>query len=205
MNRSSIARTGLQVRLLLTRFGWGNSLAFVLCIAGIVGWSWSIPRMHAQASAQQHASQQAQQVLDTAPITAPVAPLQAGEQRMQDFYDALGEKRYAEQQVRTLFAIAARNGLTLSQGEYKSAYDMNGRFHVYRIQLPVKGPYAAIRQFCEKVLLAIPFASLDEMSFKRDAIADSMPEANLRLTLYLGDAALPGDSPATGILLDLKQ
>jgi hypothetical protein len=43
------------------------------------------------------------------------------------FYAALGERRYAEQQVKTLFGLAAKNGLTLSQGEYKAGYDRNAR------------------------------------------------------------------------------
>jgi hypothetical protein len=37
-------------------------------------------------------------------------------------------------------------------------------------------------------LRAIPFASLDDISFKRDAIGTANVEARLRLTLYLARA-----------------
>lgn len=203
MKHASIARAGLQVRLWLTRFGWGNSLACALCIVGITGWVWGIAHLRAQASVQQRALDQAQQLLDAATVAAPVAPRSAAEQRLDAFYDALGERRYAEQQVRALFAIAAKNGLVLHQGEYKFMYDKNGRFHGYRILLPVKGPYAAVRQFCEQALMAIPFASLDEMHFKRDAIANATLEAKLHFTVYLGDAATaPSGSQASGAVSD---
>jgi hypothetical protein len=110
------------------------------------------------------------------------------------FYDNLGERRYAEQQVKTLFALAARSALVLSEGEYRSAIDRNGRFHTYQVTLPVKGSYGAIWQFGMRSLGAIPFASLDEISFRRDAIGEPAVEARLRLTLYLADQA-PGALP----------
>jgi hypothetical protein len=121
------------------------------------------------------------------PLAAqPVDPLEA-------FYAALGPRRYAEQQVRTLFTLAAKNGLSLSQGEYKTGYDRNARVTTYQVNLPVKGSYAAIWQFAMGALRAIPFASLDDISFRRDTIGDPAVEARLRLTLYLKDA--PGGTP----------
>jgi hypothetical protein len=109
------------------------------------------------------------------------------------FYTALGPRRYAEQQVRTLFTLAAKNGLSLSQGEYKTGYDRNARVTTYQVNLPVKGSYGAIWQFAMGALRAIPFASLDDISFRRDNIGDPAVEARLRLTLYLKDA--PGGTP----------
>jgi hypothetical protein len=122
----------------------------------------------------------------TRPPLQPLDPLEA-------FYTALGPRRYAEQQVRTLFALAAKNGLSLSQGEYKTGYDRNARVTTYQVSLPVKGSYGAIWQFAMGVLREIPFASLDDISFRRDTIGDPAVEARLRLTLYLKDA--PGGSP----------
>jgi hypothetical protein len=112
---------------------------------------------------------------------------------LEAFYAALGPRRYAEQQVKTLFALAARNGLSLSQGEYKTGYDRNARVTTYQVNLPVKGSYGAIWQFAMGALREIPFASLDDISFRRDDVKDPAVEARLRLTLYLKDA--PGGSP----------
>jgi hypothetical protein len=116
-------------------------------------------------------------------VSAPVL----ANQNLAEFYKVLGERPYAEQQVRTLFALAGKSGLSLSQGEYQSAVDANAGVSTYQITLPVKGSYRAIWQFSLAALRAIPFASLDEISFKREAINDANVEARLRFTLYLGE------------------
>jgi hypothetical protein len=125
----------------------------------------------------------------TANAAAPVQPLDP----LDAFYASLGPRRYAEQQVKTLFALAAKSGLSLSQGEYKTGYDRNARVTTYQVNLPVKGSYGAIWQFAMGALRAIPFASLDDISFRRDDVKDPAVEGRLRLTLYLKDA--PGGSP----------
>jgi hypothetical protein len=126
----------------------------------------------------------------SATSAAPAAP---SIDNLDAFYAALGPRRYAEQQVKTLFTLAAKNGLSLSQGEYKTGYDRNARVTTYQVNLPVKGSYGAIWQFAMGALRAIPFASLDDISFRRDTIGDPGVEARLRLTLYLKDA--PGETP----------
>ena len=55
----------------------------------------------------------------------------------------------------------------------------------HQILLPVKGGYSEIRQFCEKTLRTLPFASLDDLSFKRETIGEAELESSLRFTLYL--------------------
>jgi hypothetical protein len=124
---------------------------------------------------------------------ASAAPAAPSIDNLDAFYAALGPRRYAEQQVKTLFTLAAKNGLSLSQGEYKTGYDRNARVTTYQVNLPVKGSYGAIWQFAMGALRAIPFASLDDISFRRDTIGDPGVEARLRLTLYLKDA--PGETP----------
>jgi len=196
MNGLSLAKAGLQLRLTLMRFGWSNGLAMLLAAGAAVAGLWLVPQLRAQHAAGQVALAKAQRLHDAAPASAASAlmpSLPPNQQHLQDFYDLLGETRYAEQQVKTLFAIAAKNGLTLNQADYKLAYDKNGMFHTYVISLPVRGPYAAIRPFCEQVLLAVPFASLDQIDFKRESINDQNLEAKLRITLYLDKSdALPG-------------
>jgi hypothetical protein len=183
--------SGLQIRLALRRFGWSNSVALLLCATGTLVWLLQIPYLATAVEVQRASLALARKSLQSATSQPSSPQRQLGEERLAAFYDNLGEKRYAEQQVKTLFAIASKNNLSLSQAEYKFGYDKNGRFHTYHIRLPVKGSYATIRQFCEQTLLTIPFASLDQMSFKRDAITSRRLEAQLDFTLFLGNAAKP--------------
>ena len=117
-------------------------------------------------------------------------PPPSADQNLAHFYASLGERGKVERQLKTLFALADKNGLALRQGEYRSSQDRAGRFLTYQVTLPVTGRYGAIWQFAFDALRALPHASLDDVAFRRDAIGSATVEARLRLTLYL--AASPG-------------
>ena len=172
----------LRVRLTLSGFGPLGCGAALLCIAGVIALAWLLPQQERLAREHQIALARAARPMPVE-VSAPVV----ANQNLTLFYDTLGERRYAEQQVGTLFALAAKNGLSLSQGEYKGAHDTHARLATYQITLPVKGSYRAIWQFGLAALRAMPFASLDEISFKREGIHDASVEARLRFTLYLGE------------------
>ncbi|HEU4372156.1 MAG TPA: hypothetical protein VFS02_01625 [Telluria sp.] len=178
----------LRLRLALAALGPVVCGAAVLCLAGALALAWLLPERAVQGRRQAVALGLASL---PPPLRAPLAAPASPNENLALFYGTLGERRYAEQQVKTLFALAARSGLVLSQGEYKSAVEKNGRFHTYQVNLPVKGSYGAIWQFAMQALRAIPFASLDEISFRRDTIGAPAVEARVRLTLYLADQGAP--------------
>lgn len=149
------------------------------------------------------ASAQAQLARPPKPIMTPQA---IAALNLSNFYRSLGGHPGIEDPIAALFEVAGKAGLALKQGEYHSTYDPNGLYYTYRITLPVQGTYGSIRQFCEEALLALPYASLDEIQFKRRAISDATIEAKLQFTLYLtdqrpADSKPPSSAPeAVGIL-----
>jgi hypothetical protein len=175
----------LRVRLAIATWNPVAVGAAVLCIAGVatLAWLWQAREVldRQQELARRTAALPVRPVDEAAPPTV--------NENLHAFHEALGERQYAEQQVKTLFDLAAKTGLVLREGEYKSGYDKNAALYTYQVTLPVKGSYRAIWQFAMLLLRAIPFASLDEVSFRRDAIGEANVEARLRLTLYLADAA----------------
>jgi hypothetical protein len=203
---SSLSLGGLLLRLQLAVRAnplLAGAAVILLCCAGALAWTLhAAAGLDAERNALVAARAARQAAVPAATATAgPAAPAAQPLSQppappldpLDAFYTALGPRRYAEQQVRTLFALAAKNGLSLSQGEYKTGYDRNARVTTYQVNLPVKGSYGAIWQFAMGALREIPFASLDDISFRRDAIGDPAVEARLRLTLYLKDA--PGGPP----------
>ena len=179
---TTLAAFWLQLRLRLQARGPVFCTAALLVLAGACALLWLAPKAEQQAESQRQAMRLASQppaIVKSAPVTA--------NENLALFYATLGEKRHAEQQVKTLFGLAAKAGLALSQGEYKAGYDSSARVHTYQVTLPVKGSYRQIWQFGLLALRDIPFASLDEISFKREAIGDANIEARLRITLYLAD------------------
>jgi hypothetical protein len=186
-----VSGPGLQAALLRLRLWLGARgpvacAALLLCVLAAGALAWLAPQRALQARTHQVALR-----LAATPPAPPRAPVATPNENLARFYATLGEKRYAEQQVDTLFALAAKNGIVLSQGEYRSAYDSQARVHTYQVTLPLKGSYGAIWQFGLQTLAALPFAALDDISFKRETIGEAQVEARLRLTLYLADQA-PG-------------
>lgn len=193
MKPLKFAAVALKLRLFLMTRGPVLCAACVLLIAGACALAWLVPQRALQAQRHQVALRLATLPAASSALAAPAS----ANDNLQLFYGALGEKRYAEQQVKSLFGLAAKSGLSLSQGEYKSGFDRNARMHTYQVTLPVRGSYAQVWKFSLLALRTIPFASLDELSFKRDNIGDTQLEARLRLTLYLTDqpGALAGAAP----------
>ena len=173
----------LRLRLATRSIGpvAGAALLVSLLALGVLAWSAAARTREAQ----QH---DAALVRAAAPPPAPVvSPQAAADDNLALFYATLGERRYTEQQVKTLFGIAEKTGIVLRQGEYKAAYDQNGKLHTYQVTLPVKGSYQAVWQFAMLSLRAIPFAALDDIGFRRDDIGAAGVDARVRFTLYLLD------------------
>jgi len=182
VNGGPLPVLSLRARLRLRRAGPLACAALLFCLCALAGWSWIWSQRAQTAEAPLPPTAVAPQVLASA------APPATPEQNLALFYATLGQQRYSEQQVRILFGLAAKAGLTLKHGEYKSGYDQASRVHTYQVVLPVQGSYAAIWRFTLDALRALPFAALDEISFRREAIGDPTLEARLRLTLYLTGA-----------------
>lgn len=179
---------GLRMRLAMRSIGPVAGSALVVSIAALAVLAWAVAAREQEA--QHHG---AALVRAAAPPPAPVVTKAAlTNENLALFYATLGERRYTEQQVRTLFGIAEKTGIVLRQGEYKAAYDQNGKLHTYQVTLPVKGSYQAIWQFAMLSLRAIPFAALDDIGFRRDDISAAGVDARVRFTLYLADDAGEG-------------
>jgi len=84
-----------------------------------------------------------------------------------------------------LYDAAAREQLSLDQGEYRWARDRDSGLSRYEIVLPVRGNYSSLRQYIAQVLADVPNLSLDGVVFSRQKIDDSAVDAQLRFSLYL--------------------
>ena len=191
MNALSLNAVWLRLRLALRTGGPVVFGALALCVIALAALAWLVQARDLVDLARVEARRVA-----ALPPPAPVivaTPPATDDYHLALFEAALGERRNAEQGVKTLFKLAAQAGLSLRQGEYKAAYDRNARLHTYQVTLPVKGSYGAIWQFALGALRAIPFAALDEINFKREAIGEANVEARLRLTFYLTER--PGAAP----------
>ena len=86
-------------------------------------------------------------------------------------------------QVERLHRIARSSGLQLQQGEYRLEVPPAG-LAAYRVSLPARGEYRALRTFIGAVLKEMPVAAIDRVRFERKKPGDAQLEAHLQLTLY---------------------
>jgi len=191
MKQPALATLALRLQLVLRALSPVLLAAMLLGVAGLGALAWLLPARAALEDERELARRAAALPPPTPSVV--LAPVDNADQNLAFFHAALGNRRYAEQQVKILFGIAARTGLVLRQGEYKRGYDRHAKLHTYQITLPVQGSYGQVWQFALQALRAIPFASLDDISFRRDSIGQANVEARLRLTLYLHD--VPGAQP----------
>jgi hypothetical protein len=188
MKNATFAQWVLKAQLGVRTINPVQVFAAVLCVAGLSLWLWGMPYLKHQHRGLQKEVSQLQARLDHLPVIADHEEMTISEQHLRNFYLTLGETHYAEQQVATVIALANKSGLSLAQTDYKMAENKNGNFRTYTVTIPLKGQYAMIRSFCDQMLLAVPFAALNELTFKRVSISNQIIETRVRFTLYLDDA-----------------
>jgi Tfp pilus assembly protein PilO len=110
------------------------------------------------------------------------------EEQLGNFYGAFPAIETAPDLLGKIYRAAERRGLTLMQGEYRAKPERSGLLTRYQIMLPVSGPYLQVREFLAEVLRQIPFIALDNVSFQREKIGETIVEARINLTLYLEEA-----------------
>ena len=181
----SLTTAWLRLRLALRAIHPVGIGAILLCAAGIAALAWVAPARESLETEREQARRAARL---PPPVVAPLEIGGGAAGNLALFRTALGRQANVEPQLAVLFRLAARTGLVLRQGEYKRGFERNAQLHTYQIDLPVKGSYAQVWQFALLALRAIPYAALDDISFKRDSIGEANVEARLRFTLYLLDA-----------------
>jgi Tfp pilus assembly protein PilO len=101
------------------------------------------------------------------------------------FYGIFPTQSDAPALLSKVYAAAEERNLSLRRGEYASSTDPRTGLVRYRLMFPVRGSYAQIREFVSAALGAVPALAMDDVSFERPTISESMVEARIRFTLYL--------------------
>ena len=117
------------------------------------------------------------------------APSRADDMRR--FYQLVPPIEQLPHELERVYRIARDAGLAIQQGEYRLESRGAG-LHTYRVNFPVKGTYAQIRQFVGATLKDVPVASIDALRFERKKVGDTQLEGQVRLTIHFrrdGDEA----------------
>lgn len=94
----------------------------------------------------------------------------------------------AAERVRELEKLAAKHRIQLQRGQYTPQAVPGTTLVRWQIVFPIESGYPALRGFVADALAAMPTLALDDLKFKREAIAETGIEADLRFNLYLQEA-----------------
>jgi hypothetical protein len=184
MNMQTLRLHLIEVKLTGSKLGFSLG-AYGILIVAILLWVIWLPHVKVEQEIQARTLSHLQTAVQMSKDSPREFPYSKNEERLDAFSRNLGQQRYVEQQIRTLFIIASNLGLKLRQGDYRRQWHAAGQFYEYQVDLPLLGSYQAIRQFCDRTLYTIPFSSLGQISFKRTEIRNPIVEAKVTLSLYV--------------------
>lgn len=187
MNRHVAGSLPLRTVLRLRRLHGPDVVAVILCGLSLLAWTWALPQLQARLKAHQSRLGAQRATLVRLSVVQPAPVPSQSQNNLDAFRIVLGDRREVDQHLATIFAVARRNQLTLAKGEYKLDFNAATRTYVYQMLLPVVGTYASVRRFCDQVLVQAPFASLNEVSYRRASVAAGVIEAHLHFSLHLAD------------------
>jgi len=184
MSRSSVYARGLDIVIAASRLPPLAALALVLLLGSAAAQVWWLGDLREQSVAWEN-QLRALRHPGAAVAIVPVVRVPESTRRLQEFQGALGSPDHREELIRGMFSTAKRSGLVLAEGEYVGAPDKSGMYDALEVSQPVHGTYAQVRAYCEQTLVAVPFAALDGLQFKREGVGTETGEARLRWTYYL--------------------
>lgn len=110
------------------------------------------------------------------------------EEQLAEYYRKFPAEESSPQWLEKLMGLAANNGLSLNDGEYKVTRDNVGKLVRYQMTLRVKGEFPQIRKFLTDLPSVLPVVALETVQFERQKVADAIVEAKIKLVLYLEQA-----------------
>ena len=112
------------------------------------------------------------------------APALPGADKVDAVYEHLRKDEQTTDWLARLHAIGTATGVQLKRASYRTL-KTDSRIVRYEIVLPTAGSYAQLRDFIKRALEEIPVLSLDQITMKRGASAESDIQAEMRLTLHM--------------------
>lgn len=185
-----------RVEIALWRHGWAGLLAAVVALAALalhVGAL--VPTQAALQSAQADLAREQKLALALPAVTA-AAPL-SEQQQLAALQALLRQSPETGELVRKMAALAQAEQIVLAQSDYQQQYNSTTQLLQVQITQPVKAGYPQLRRYIEAVLRALPNASLDQITARRDNVGQAQVEARLKWSIWLPAAAVsPRARPA---------
>lgn len=181
MNRS--AGVGLWLGYFARRLGVAGWLGLVMLVAAAALWLlWVQPAEERLFNTQQRlAAQQAQARKVTADAPLEKSPTE----QLLEFQARFKPRSEVPAALENLQTLAQQNKIDLESGDYTYVRHDGQYLDQLRISLPVRGTYVQIRQFMEQALAERPDLALQNLSIRREKLAQDVVEGRLVFVLFV--------------------
>jgi len=162
----------------LRRLGWAGATGIMLIAGALATDLWRVhdAEQRLQAARSEHAALRARLA---AGVEAPP------EARLASFYAALRAPAGEATAVEIVHAAARTHGVRLARGDYRLVRDSGGRLWRHQLALPVQASYPQLLAWLADVMNALPGASIDGITLKRNSVESEIVEAQVRLVVYV--------------------
>ncbi len=169
-----------HARRALRALGWPGGVGLLAIVTAAAYWQFMLPAARADNVMLKR------QLAAARPIKVAEAPSGPTKPSLDDFYRFFPSIETVPDWIDKLDELAGQHKLTLAKAQYRLAPEPSLHLRRYRIDLPLTGRYLDIRQFLQAVLLAMPHAVLDDVSFERQDATQANVTAHVQLSLLLG-------------------
>jgi hypothetical protein len=172
---------GVRLRIWLWRHGFAMPLAAALLVAAaLLHWSVAVPADEQARAWHSHADRAA-----ALRGTPPQPDAIDDKARLIALRAALPPPASAMPLVRRMAALAEAQQIAVQQADYQQQAHPALQVTQWHITQPVRATYPQVRRYIESVLRAIPNASLDQVTVRRDNVGQSQLEVRLRWSLWV--------------------
>lgn len=168
----------LAVELAYWRLGWRLPALVLTLSACAAVWLFWLPMQASRHSAANTELSQAREEGRARPISTGEEP------PLETFRRTLSDPEYVTSQLRVIYHMAQSQGLTMAQIDMRRQADPGSQLSQLQVSMPVRGDYPAIRRFCADLLVALPSASIDQITLRRENIGTSQIEAQIALSIW---------------------
>jgi hypothetical protein len=168
-----------RIEAFLFRLGAAGVLGVGVLLACAAFWLSALKPAQDELRAQRAALERLRARMPYKPVTSTNRA-----EELRRFYELFPPAEELATELEQLHRLARGAGLNLAQGEYRLERRPAGLW-AYRVNLPVRGSYAQLREFLGALLKNMPSASIDALRFERKKALEASLEAQVRITLHL--------------------
>lgn len=170
-----------RLRILSISLGWTGGIGLAMLASAIVLGLTLMPAAQDEYDALNDEVRNLRKLGTTA---ASVRPATSQRTQLEEYLATLPKRGRLNAQLALLHELASSHGLTLRNGEYRSAAAKDARIGRLQISVRTEGGYIELRRFLRALPKVLPAVAVSRISMIRQRPTDATLETNIDFALF---------------------